>query len=399
MSFCGKTDRRFLDNATTDAHKGTMNSRFAACLCLLILLVWGRHSRAEELVTLRSKDVELAWAPAGGALVRFQFRDDETNPLNWEAAPDLVRRQEDTPVLRGHFLCLDRWGAPSAAEQAHGMPFHGEAPQVVWKVEKSPSSSTGRISAEMSCVLPIAGMRVARQILLDATGSVAHVTERVTNTNKLGRVYNMVQHPSIAPPFLNDETLVDTNAQQGFVQDEPVPASRNSAGRWPKLKIQGGDVDLRRFRSEQTDASQHDVSSFVFADPEAFGWVAATSPRHKLLLAYVWKTVDYPWLNIWRYRLGGKLAARGLEFGTTGYHQPFPILVRQGPILDRPTYEHLDADEAVSKSYLCFLARVPADFEGVGDLRFEGGAIRLRENRDVNPRIIELRTGLSLTPP
>jgi hypothetical protein len=220
----------------------------------------------------------------------------------------------------------------------------------------------------------------------------------MTNTNKLGRLYNMVQHPSIAPPFLNDDTLVDTNAHQGFVQDEPVPASRSSASRWPKLKIQGGEVDLRCFRSEQTNATQHDVSSFVFADQETFGWVTATSPRHKLLLGYVWKTADYPWLNIWRYRLGGKLAARGLEFGTTGYHQPFPILVRQGRILDRPTYEYLDADEAVSKSYLCFLARVPADFEGVRELRFDGDAIRLRENRDVNPRRIELSTGLSLTP-
>ncbi|MBI3865463.1 MAG: hypothetical protein HY290_26610 [Planctomycetia bacterium] len=380
-----------------------MNLRIIYCHCFLILLAGGRYSRAEELVTLRGKDVELVVAPAGGAIVRFRFRDDETNPLNWEVAPDLERRPEKAPVLRGHFLCLDRWGAPSAAEQAHGMPFHGEAPLVVWSVEKSPKSSAGTISAEMSCVLPMAGMRVARRIALDEAGSVALVTERVTNTNKLGRLYNMVQHPSIAPPFLNEGTLVDTNAQEGFVQDEPVPASRSNAGRWPTLKIQGGEVDLRRFRSDQTDAqtdaAQHDVSSFVFADQESFGWVAATSPSHKLLLGYVWKTSDYPWLNIWRYRLKGKLAARGLEFGTTGYHQPFPVLVRQGRILDRPTYEYLDADEAVSKSYLSFLARVPADFEGVGELRFEGGAIRLREKRDVNPRRIEIRTGLTFSPP
>jgi hypothetical protein len=376
-----------------------MNSQIAACICLLILLISGPHSKAEELLTLRGKEVELVWATAGGALVRFQFREDVTNPLNWEVAPDLERRQENMPILRGHFLCLDRWGAPSAAEQGHGMPFHGEAPQVIWKVEKSPANSNGSISSEMSCTLPIAGMRVARRIVLEETGSVALVTERVTNTNKLGRLFNMVQHPSIAPPFLDDEALVDSNAQQGFVQDEPVPASRSSAGRWPKLKIQGRDVDLRRFRSQKTGASQHDVSSFVFADQEDIGWIAATSPRHKLLLGYVWKTADYPWLNIWRYRLDGKPAARGLEFGTTGYHQPFPILMRQGRILDRPTYGYLDADESEGKSYLCFLARVPADFEGVGDLRFDGGAIRLRENRDANPRRIEIRTRLSLPAP
>ena len=38
------------------------------------------------------------------------------------------------------------------------------------------------------------------------------VTEDVKNDNKLGRVYNMVQHATIGPPFLDENTLVDSNA-------------------------------------------------------------------------------------------------------------------------------------------------------------------------------------------
>jgi hypothetical protein len=354
---------------------------------------------AEEFLTLRGRQVEMVWAPDGGALVRFQFLDDETNPLNFEITPAIERPRENEPILRGHFLCLDRWGAPSAAEAAHGMPFHGEAPRIRWKVDRNPESAGETVPAEMSASLPIAGLRVARHIRLDEAGSVALVSERVTNTNRLGRIYNLVQHPSIAPPFLNDGTIVDSNARQGLVQDQALPASREAASAWPSVWIGAEEVDLRRFRDQAGSGAQHDVTSFVFADGQKYGWVTACSPAHKLLLGYVWKTADYPWLNIWRYRQDGKVAARGLEFGTTGYHQPFAILVRQGRIFDRPTYEFLDAGETASRSYVCFLARTPDGFEGVAELSLEGAAIRLRERRKVDPRTIELVTGLSLVPP
>jgi hypothetical protein len=367
--------------------------RIAAIICLTVFSVGSSAKAAEELLVLQADKVELVVAPAGGAVVAFRFRDGETNPLNFEIPPPLPSRQKAVPLLRGHFLCLDRWGAPSTAEQAHGMPYHGEAAGALWKVDRAPQNLNGRVSAEMSCELPLAGMRVARRVVLDEAGSAALVTEQVTNTNKLGRIYNMVQHPSIAPPFLNDDTLVDSNARAGFLQDRPIPTSRDATHRWPKLEVGGTEIDLRHLRTEPGDLS--DVSSFVFSDNETHGWVTASSPRHKLLLGYVWKTADYPWLNIWRFRAQGKPAARGLEFGTTGYHQPFPVLVKQGPILDRPTYAHLDADETVGRSYLCFLARIPADFEGVGELRVDAGVLKMRERREVNSRAIELTTGLT----
>src|SRR6185295_1699796 len=116
-------------------------------------------------------------------------------------------------------------------------PFHGEAPRDHWKVDRKPESVGSSIAAEMSAVLPIAGLRVARHIVLDEAGSVALVTERVTSTNRLGRIYNLVQHPSIAPPFLNDGTIVDSNARHGLVQDQPIPVSRDTASSWPHVRL------------------------------------------------------------------------------------------------------------------------------------------------------------------
>src|SRR5579863_4928372 len=58
----------------------------------------------------------------GGSIVDFHLSGGGLNPLRWLGPGD------ENAVLRpmAHFICLDRWGAPSEAEQRNGMPFHGE---------------------------------------------------------------------------------------------------------------------------------------------------------------------------------------------------------------------------------------------------------------------------------
>jgi hypothetical protein len=59
----------------------------------------------------------------GGSIVDFHLSGGGLNPLHWLGPGD------ENTALRpmAHFLCLDRWGQPSEAEQRNGMPFHGEA--------------------------------------------------------------------------------------------------------------------------------------------------------------------------------------------------------------------------------------------------------------------------------
>ena len=87
------------------------------------------------------------------------------------------------------------------------MPFHGEASRVAWRVINQPTRQGDNQVADMSASLPLAGLEVARHIRLSTDAALFVITERVTNRNKLGRIYNMVQHPSIAPPFLDERTL------------------------------------------------------------------------------------------------------------------------------------------------------------------------------------------------
>ena len=359
----------------------------------VIAAVVATRTLADDMVVLRNNTAQLSLALGGGGIVEFRFLDGDVNPLNWEISPELEPKLKDKPYLRGHFLCLDRWGAPSAAEEKNGVPFHGEAPRIVWDVLKQTQRRTQKRYAEMGCVLKLAGMRVKRRIWLDEAEAIFTVTEEVTNINKLGRIYNIVQHPSIAPPFLDEMTLVDSNAEYGFEQGGPIPVASKSAARWPKMDIRGRIVDLRQFKNSPSETSEHDVSSFMFNKSDEFGWVTACNSRTRLLIGYIWKTQEYPWLNIWRYLQKGRVTARGLEFGTTGYHQPYDKLVRQGLILDRPLYEYIDAGRTVKKSYVGFLASIPNDYEGVASVKSGGGRLMLFERRKQNPRTITLKMG------
>jgi hypothetical protein len=260
-----------------------------------------------------------------------------------------------------HFLCLDRWGQPSAAELTNGMPFHGEVTRVEWKSEDAAKSQ-----ARMSARLPLAGLRVERHIRMVEGAAAFAVEETVTNENKLGRVYNMVQHATIGPPFLDEQTLVDSNARQGFMQSSPLPNPEQPEIVWPMALLDAQPVDLRRLKDEPLP----NVCSFVIDDD--LGWVTAVSPTHGLVVGYVWRTSDYPWLNIWRHVADAKPLARGLEFGTTGLHQPFPVLVKKGRIFGRPLLDYLDADEGRTRRYVGFQAEAPRDFTGVGAVETEG---------------------------
>ena len=143
---------------------------------------------------------------------------------------------------------------------------------------------------------------------------------------------------------------------------------------WPiALKKNGTAVDLRRLGSDP----EPNVVSYVIEDEH--GWVTAANPTQGWLIGYFWKKADYPWVSLWRDVRDGKPAARGLEFGSTGLHQPFAILLKKGRIWDRPLFEYLDAGEKMTKSYTGFLCAIPKDFKGVDSLRVEGEELKLRD--------------------
>ncbi|MEZ5275496.1 MAG: hypothetical protein R3F07_03845 [Opitutaceae bacterium] len=326
----------------------------------------------------------------GGSIASFTLTDSDLNPLNWDSwslgpTPELPPTPD--PRGMGHFLCLDRWGPATPAEEAHGMGPHGEASVVWWHVDPPPAGEADRTTARLSATLPMAGLRVDRDVALIGDQSCFVVTETIINTRPLGRVYNCVQHPSIAAPFLGPSTIVDCNGTRGFMQATPLPNPEDPEVRWPAaLSPSGTEVDMRHLDPSAVPW----VVSYIIEEP--VGWITAANPDKGLLLGYLWSTKDYPWVSHWAHLENGKILYRGLEFGTTGLHQPEPALVEKGRIFDRRLIRYIDADESQAFRYAGFLLEIPADYAGTGILVFEDGVVRIEERGGRN-RILTLKIG------
>ena len=362
-------------------------------LLLLSLVRTFSLSRAEtitynrRLLVLDGDAAQLTIDLGGGSITNFHLRGQGLNPLRWGEQGDPI-----APRPMGHFLCLDRWGAPSEAEQKNGMPFHGEAAHVEWKALLEPTPKGKRIQAEMGASLPLAGLKVKRRVELSTSEALFVVNEEVTNLNKLGRIFNIVQHPTIGPPFLDENTLVDSNATRGFMQSSPLPNPEVPAVKWPEARQDGKVVNLRHLTSDPNP----NVVSYTIDDE--YGWVTASSPTRGLLIGYLWKSAEYPWFNAWRHVEKDKPLARGLEFGTTGLHQPYPILVGKGRIFGRALFEYLDAGQSSSKSYVCFLFKIPADYKGVASLTYRNDQLVLHERNSRPKRNLVMDVGSLFQP-
>jgi len=327
---------------------------------------------------------------AGGSIAAFRIGQNGLNPLTWDSLPADESATSETqlkPRSMGHFLCLDRWGPATEAELAHGMGWHGEASRVLWSVVSQPKKAGDWIESEMGAELPLAGLSVSRSLRLNDSESVFVASESVRNERHLGRIYNIVQHPTIGPPFLDEGVIVDCNGTRGFMQESPLPDPEHPEVAWPTaLNKAGVEIDMRRLSDDDSPA----VVSYIVEGE--YGWITASSPSKGLLIGYLWKASEYPWIDMWRNVRDGKPHARGLEFGTTGLHQPGPVLVEKGKIFDRKLFRFIDADETQTFSYACFLAEIPGDFSGVDELEYDGMGITMRE-RGAKGRVVKVNTG------
>ena len=263
-------------------------------LFLTALLWTASHSTAEDRpsLVLDGQAAMLVVDLGGGSIADFHLKSNPLNPLQWDSwsfgdTPDQAPPLE--PRSMGHFLCLDRWGAATKAEQAHGMGWHGEATRVWWNLDEDARAQDGYLVAQMSAELPLAGLKVARSIRMDQDQAVFAVAEAVTNTRHLGRVYNIVQHPTIGPPFLDESTRVDANGTRGFMQETPMPTPEDPEVRWPAaLKKDGTEVDIRGL----TDDAAPAVVSYII--DEEYGWTTAINASAGLLIGYIWPVEEYP---------------------------------------------------------------------------------------------------------
>jgi hypothetical protein len=325
--------------------------------------------QSDTVVKLENKSIELLVNLQGGSYFDFHLKDLPLNPINWRGT------KADELIFTGHFLCFDRWGPPSSAEKENGFRHHGEVNTELWNLLSTPDPNDVRKGSSMMCRLPMAGLQLTRKIQLSDGEPVFYVTEEIKNLNKNGRIFNLVQHVSIAPPFLDKTTLFDNNTLQGFEdrhdgsldQDERIM-------KWPQADHNGKKVNLRQFEVQWPE-----VSSFVYDSNDEYCWVTACNTGKELMLGYLWKREEYPWINFWRSMENGVPKAFGMEFGTTGLHEPFPVVARKGKIFGVNIYEYIDAGEVISKSFTAFLSRIPRDYQGVEKIEITNTSFIIKE--------------------
>jgi hypothetical protein len=305
----------------------------------------------------------------GGSIPDFHLKKLPLNPLNWRS------KDITMPPFMGHFVCFDRWGPPSEGEKANGFIHHGEVNTLTWTCLTEPQKINGMFTCSLRCSLPMGGLQLTRKIEMPEDEPVFYVTEEIENLNKYGRMFNIVQHVTVGPPFLDKSTLFDNNSEKGFENKEDGSLNQEEPLlKWPEAIHNGEMISLRQFKDPWPR-----VSSFVYNRNNEYAWVTACNAGKNLMLGYIWKIEDYPWINFWRSMENNIPVAFGMEFGTTGLHEPFPVLAKKGKIFDRNIYDFIDASEVIAKSYTVFLAAIPEDYKGVDKIEISNSVMIIKE--------------------
>jgi hypothetical protein len=358
----------------------------AGRVALFIIWVAGLAQAAAPMqtVTLNNGTMRMQVNVHGGAVSSCTLNGQDLNPFNWKqhSQPGNPSRKE------GLFTCFDRVGKPSAADAARGVPSHGEAAAVRWDVLEKSTSRAGDQLLRMRCKLPVARMTLVREYCLFRDSSVCRITDRITNDNTVVKPYNVLLHPSHAPPFLDDSVIIDCNASRGFINTKDIRTIPGPTIAWPQIRYQDEPVNLRRMKD-----GNWMVANFVCDEQAVHGWGSVANPGRELLVGCLWPRDDYPWIRVWREWEDDAPKALGVEFGTTPLAIPFEQIRQVGDLLDQPTLQTLEPGAMTEKTFYLFLARIPRDFSGTEAVALDAGTMKIQERSAEKKREIILPCG------
>ena len=253
--------------------------------------------------------------------------------------------------IMGHNLCLDLFGPPSDAEAEAGLTVHGEGSTSAYEFTASEGGVAGR------CSLDTAQLAFERELRLESRKVT--IKETVENLSAYDRPIAWQEHVTLGPPFL----------ERGATQfrapvDKAAVMSTGEHFTWPHKPQPGGDnQDLRTFTSSASSAG---FTAQLLDKSRARSWVFAFSPQSQLVLGYVWKTADFPWLGMWEENherqqppWNGRTMTQGLEFGTTPFPETRRQMIERGELFHTPSYRWIAAKSRLAVEY--YAALLPAE--------------------------------------
>ena len=284
----------------------------------------------------------------------------------------------------GHFVCVDGFGPTSPEERAVGYEGHGEAHKQPWQLVNT-ESKAGVRSMTFRARLPIMHELFTRRVEVAEDEQVVYVESSLENLLGFDRPVNWAEHATIGAPFLAPgKTVVDSAT--GRCQTRPYenqPIRRLASGKEFKYPMAIGrdGSSLVDIRNVPDPPSSLDHTGCTVDPTRRLGFVTAINLEKGMMLGYLWRREEYPWLQEWmNYPASGELS-RGLEFGT----QPFDVSHRQtidmGSMFGVPAFRWLPARTKISSRFLMFFTRVPQGFNHVDDVTWSDGKLSVIDKK------------------
>jgi len=335
-------------------------------------------------VLLSNNKIELTVVPEGGAMAQIVLKDDKEkiNPL-WN--PYAIARQagvaRPTNFYRGHFVCVDGFGPSSTEERDAGLNMHGEAHAKPWEL-RSFRKEGGTTSAAFSVNLPLAQESFTRTFHVVDGENIVWIESELTNLLAFDRPVFWGEHATVSAPFLEPgKVAVDMPVSKSKTKAyQPAPVRRLQSFvdfTWPMAPTLDGKMfDVRT--APMTPGTTDHTTSLI--DPaRRLAYITALHLEKKLMIGWVFRREEYPWVQTWLSYPGANRMARGLEFAT----QPFDLtraeVLASGPLFDSPVFRIARAKSKIGSSFLMFYTAVPDGFQKVDDVQLAGGKLVIED--------------------
>ncbi len=221
----------------------------------------------------------------------------------------------------GHFVCVDGFGPVSSEERAAGLPGHGEAHLQAFAVRSRKQAGVAEVT--LSAQLPLAMESLSRTFRMVDGENVVYVESTLESLLGFDHPMQWAEHATVGSPFLEPgATVFDVSGMKS--QNRPYTESANPRGETQRRLASGADFtwpsapgkDGQTIDMRATPENPHymDHTTTLLDPAREFAWTAALNLKKRLLLGYLFRRRDYPWLQTWGdYPPTGKLA-RGMEF-------------------------------------------------------------------------------------
>jgi hypothetical protein len=343
----------------------------------------------QPALAIANDRLEATLSAQGGALVNLVLRADPENlsPL-WNPirmARESGQASRSRTGSMGHFVCVDGFGGTSQEERAAGLPGHGEAQMQTFEVRESgKNGKTGTIT--LNARLPLVQENFTRTFRMVDGENVIYVESALSSELAFDRPISWAEHTTIGSPFLQSGVTL-SSISGSRAQNRPYQGAGNPGAErrlasgvnftWPLAP--GLDGKLTDLTAPPENAHYLDHAT-VLVDPAlTLGWIATVNTAKHLIIGYIFKRDEYPWVQNWgNFPENGKFA-RGLEFSTQPYDEPRRLAVAKSGMFDAPTFRWLPAKSTIRSHFLLFYARTPDGFGKVTTVRLENGHITIED--------------------